>query len=140
MDYLIPDLLYTMANTLLTAELQLQLKHPSLNWDGSLHDNFKSFCMCATVLLDSPAFMRKTSSYQIEIQISFIIICWLFQLYFRFAKDCLLLCFFYNSPYIFPTKFCLDYQKTACFVFNELNATISSFKHGILWKAPDHFQ
>ena len=54
MSYLIPDWLYGMPDPEPTAELQLQLKHPSLNWEGNLHENFKSFEYCARVLLEGP--------------------------------------------------------------------------------------
>ena len=54
MSYLIPDWLYRMPDPEPTAELQLQLKRPSLNWEGNLHENFKSFEYCARVLLDGP--------------------------------------------------------------------------------------
>ena len=54
MDCLIPDWLYTMTYTPEMAALQLQLKPPTLHWDGNLHENFKSFRIHATVLLDGP--------------------------------------------------------------------------------------
>ena len=54
MRYLISDWLYRMPDPEPTAELQLQLKHPSLNWEGNLHENFKSFEYRARVLLDGP--------------------------------------------------------------------------------------
>ena len=54
MSYLIPDWLYRMPGPEPTAELQLQLKHPSLNWEGNLHENLKSFEYRARVLLEGP--------------------------------------------------------------------------------------
>ena len=54
MSYLIPDWLYRMPGPEPTAELQLQLKHPSLNWGGNLHENLKSFEYRARVLLEGP--------------------------------------------------------------------------------------
>ena len=51
---MIPDWLYTMPETTPLADLPLHLKHPSLNWDGNLHENFKSFHLRASVLLDGP--------------------------------------------------------------------------------------
>ena len=54
MSHLTSDWLYRMPDPEPTAELQLQLKHPSLNWEGNLHENFKSFEYRARVLLDGP--------------------------------------------------------------------------------------
>ena len=54
MDCLIPAWLYRMTNTPVTTPLQLHLKPPTLNWDGNLHENFKSFKIRATVLLEGP--------------------------------------------------------------------------------------
>ena len=54
MDCLIPDWLYIMADTAAMPDLQLHLKPPALNWDGNLHETFKSFRIRATVLLDGP--------------------------------------------------------------------------------------
>ena len=54
MDYLILSMLYMMPDTEPTTELQFHLKHPSLNWEGNLYDNFKSFEYCARVLLEGP--------------------------------------------------------------------------------------
>ena len=54
MSYLILDWLYSMPGPEPTAELQLQLKHPSLNWQGNLHENLKSFEYHARVLLEGP--------------------------------------------------------------------------------------
>ena len=54
MSYLISDWLYRMPDPESTTELQLQLKHPSLNWEGNLHENFKSFEYRTRVLPDRP--------------------------------------------------------------------------------------
>ena len=54
MSYLILDWLYRMPGPEPTAELQLQLKHPSLNWEGNLHENLRSFEYRARVLLEGP--------------------------------------------------------------------------------------
>ena len=54
MDSLIPDWLYTMTDTPVTAPLQLHLKPPTLNGDGNLHENFKSFHLCGKMLLERP--------------------------------------------------------------------------------------
>ena len=51
---MIPDWLYRMPGPEPTAELQLQLKHPSLNWEGNLHENLKSFEYRDRVLLEGP--------------------------------------------------------------------------------------
>ena len=52
MDSLIPDWLYRMTDTPVTTPLYLHLKPLTLNWDGNLHENVKSFCIHATVLLE----------------------------------------------------------------------------------------
>ena len=54
MDCLIPAWLYRMADNPVTTPLQLHLKPPTLNWDGNVHENFKSFKIRATVLLEGP--------------------------------------------------------------------------------------
>ena len=41
MDYLILSWWYMMPDPEPTTELQFHLKHPSLNWEGNLYDNFK---------------------------------------------------------------------------------------------------
>ena len=43
-----------MADNPVTTPLQLHLKPPTLNWDGNVCENFKSFKICATVLLEGP--------------------------------------------------------------------------------------
>ena len=51
-DSLIPAWLYGMADAPVTTPLQLHLKPQTLNWDGNVHENFKTFKICATVLLE----------------------------------------------------------------------------------------
>ena len=41
-----------MVDNPVTTPLQLHLKPPTLNWDGNVHENFKSFKIHATVLLE----------------------------------------------------------------------------------------
>ena len=43
-----------MVDNPVTTPLQLHLKPPTLNWDGNVHENFKSFKIRATVLLEGP--------------------------------------------------------------------------------------